>query len=126
VREISVARNSRPQHQGHAAPCRAPAPGGHRRRVTAPHPHPIGVGNCFELDVTELDEVAHPRPLEAAQNRMPRAIVIDKNKLRRVHTNDKYIVRSEIAVKITPAMKSRDFLAECAQQAAFGGEGLIR
>ena len=76
--------------------------------------------------MTQLHEVAHARPLEAAQNRMPGAVVIDKNKLRRVHTNDKYIVRSEIAVKITGAMKSRDFLAECAQYAAFGGEGLIR
>lgn len=122
---IVIARNSRLQHLRYASPRRMPASCGHRSRITAPHPHPIGVGNCFEIEMTELDKIAQARALEAAQNRAPGAIVIDKNKLRRVHAGDENIVRGKIAMQITGAMKSRDFGAECAQDGAFCGERLL-
>ena len=75
--------------------------------------------------MTELDEIAQPRALEAAQNRAPGAIVIDKNKLRRGHAGDENIVRGKIAMQITGAMQPRDFGAERAQDSAFGRERLV-
>ena len=75
--------------------------------------------------MTELDEIAQARALEAAQNRAPGAIVIDKNELRRVHAGDENIVRGKIAMQITGAMQSRDFGAERAQDGAFGRKRLV-
>ena len=74
--------------------------------------------------MTELDEIAHPRALEAAQNRAPGAIMIDKNKLRGVHAGDENIVRGEVAMQITGAMQAGNFGTERAQDGAFGGERL--
>src|SRR5579864_9351047 len=74
--------------------------------------------------MTELDEIAQARALEAAQNRAPGAIVIDKNELRGVHAGDKNIVRSQIAMQITGAMQARDLGAECTQNSAPGSERL--
>src|SRR5258708_33316493 len=74
--------------------------------------------------MTELNEIAHPRALEPAQNRAPGTIVINKNKLRRINARDENIVWGEIAVQITGAMQAGDFRAECAQDGALGRERL--
>ena len=74
--------------------------------------------------MTELDEIAQPRALEAAQNRAPGAIVIDKNELRRVHSGDENIVRGKITMQVTGAMQAGDFRAERAQTSALGSERL--
>jgi hypothetical protein len=124
LREIVIARNSRPQHLRDPTARGTAASSRHGSRITAPDPHPIGIGNCLEVKMTELDEIAQPRALEAAQNRAPGAIVIDKNELRRVNAGDENIVRSQIAMQVTGAMQARDFRAERAQNGALGGKRL--
>src|ERR1700722_2914521 len=66
----------------------------------------------------ELNQVAHPRPLETAQYRAARSFMIDKNKSRRLEAGDEDVVRRQVAVNISRAMQSRDLGAERAQHDA--------
>ena len=70
----------------------------------------------------ELNEIAHPRPLEAAQNRAPGAFVIDENKLRRLEAGDENVEGRQVAVDVSRAMQPRDLRAERAQHNAPGRE----
>jgi hypothetical protein len=70
----------------------------------------------------ELNQIAHPRPLEAAQNRAPSTFVIDKNKLRRLESRDEDVPRGQVAMDISRPMQSRDLRAECPQHSAPGRE----
>src|SRR5260370_35423333 len=68
----------------------------------------------------QLNHVAHPRPLEAAQNRASRAFMIDENKLRRLESRNINVVRRQVAMNVSRAMQARDLRAERTQHNAPG------
>ena len=70
----------------------------------------------------ELNEIAHPRPLEAAQNRATGAFMIDENELRRLDSGDEDVERGQVAVDVSGAMQSGELGAERAQHGAPGLE----
>ena len=71
-----------------------------------------------QIEMPQLNEIAHPRPREAAQNRAPRAFMIDENELRRLESGDEDVVRRQVAVDISGAMQARDLRAERPQNCA--------
>jgi hypothetical protein len=119
---FAVVRNSGRKHRGNAAALHPPASRGKRRGVAAPHAHPIRIRDPAELEMPQLNQIAHPRPLEAAQNRAPGAFMIDENELRRLQSGDEDVERRQVAVDISCAMQSRDLRAERAQHGAPGRE----
>src|ERR1700733_4948032 len=63
----------------------------------------------------QLNQVAHPRPLARAQNRVSRAFMIDENELRRLESRNINVVRRQVAVNVSRAMQPRDLRAQRTQ-----------
>src|SRR5580700_10057621 len=118
VRTFVFERFPRDEHRGDAAQLQPSASRGKLRGVASPHAHPICVGDAGDVETSQLNQVAHPRPIEAAQNRAPGAFVIDENKLRRLESGDKDVIRRQVAVDVAGAMQPRDLRAERTQHNA--------
>src|ERR1019366_861159 len=119
---LALRPDSGRKHGGNAAAYRASASRGKRGGVAAPHAHPIRIRDAAELELSQLNEIAHPRPLEAAQNRAAGAVMIDENELRRFESGDEDVERCQVAVDVSGAMQSCDLRAERAQHDAPGRE----
>src|SRR5580704_19353616 len=85
------------------------------RGISDPYAHAICIGDAADVEMPQLNQVAHPRPLETAEDRASRALMIDENKLRRLKSGHEDVVRSQVAVNISRAVQPRDLRTERAQ-----------
>src|SRR5258708_14990351 len=106
------------EHRGYAPPFNPPARRGEGGGVAAPHAHQIRIRDACDFEMPQLNEIAHPRPLEAAEYRAPGALVIDENKLRRLESGDEDVVRRQVTVDVSGAMQPSDFRSERTQHDA--------
>src|SRR5258708_24250052 len=93
------------EHRGYAAPFDPPASRGEGGAVAAPHAHPIRIRDASDFEMPQLNEIAHPWPLEAAEYRAPGAFVIDENKLRRPESGGADALRRQVPVDVSGAMQ---------------------